>query len=91
MRKVNRIAIAVLSSGIAFGSVAAQAADADVSNCLQMAQQVKSALADNTQSPGYTDARKAQVNGRDFCAQGLYAQGVSYYSQALTLLSASKN
>jgi hypothetical protein len=91
MRKMNWIAIAVLSSGIALGSVAAQAADADVSNCLQMAQQVKSALADNAQSPGYADARKAQTNGRDFCAQGLYTQGVSYYSQALTLLGDSKN
>ena len=90
MRKPNRIAIALLSCGLAMGSVAAQAADADVSNCLQMARQVKAALADNPQAPGYADALKAQTNGRDFCANGLYDHGVSYYSQALTLLGVSK-
>jgi len=91
MRKLNWIAIAVLSSGVAMGSVAAQAAEANATNCLQMAQQVKTALADNPGSPGYADALKAQVNGRDFCANGLYDQGVSHYTHALAYLGANRN
>lgn len=89
MRKLNWLAIAVLSSGVAMGS-AAQASDASATNCLQMAQQVKTALADNQQSPGYADALKAQINGRDFCANGLYDQGVTHYAHALAYLGVSK-
>jgi hypothetical protein len=91
MRKSNWIAVTVLSSGIMLASVTAQASDANVTSCMQMAQQVKTALADNAGSPGYADALKAQTNGRDFCASGLYEQGVSHYAHALTYLGASKS
>jgi hypothetical protein len=89
MRSLKWIAIAVLSSGVAMSAAAAQAAD--FTNCMQMAQQVKTALADNPQSPGYADALKAQINGRDFCSQGLYDQGVSHYAHALTYLGTNKS
>jgi len=91
MRKSNWIAVTVLSSAVAMGSAAAYASDANANNCLEMARQVKTALADNPQAPDYDSARKAQSNGRDFCVNGFYDRGVAYYGQALAFLGAGKS
>jgi hypothetical protein len=82
---------AVLCGSLAFGAASANAEEtASMSGCLDMASQVKNALASNEQSSSYRDAVKQQGYGRDFCANGLYKNGVAHYAEALRLLGVSK-
>jgi hypothetical protein len=79
-------------AGVGLGALNASAEQsASLSGCINMADQVKSALATNSQSPSYHEAVKQQGYGRDFCANGLYQHGVDHYAQALKLLGAQKN
>ena len=78
-------ALAVAASSFAF------AQDAKLSTCVDMRNQVNTALADNAQSPKYEDAKKQQQYGTEFCGSGLYQNGVSHYAEALKLLGASKS
>ena len=85
----------VLAAGVAaalgLGALNASAAQsASLSGCMDMADQVKTALASNSQSPNYHEAVKEQGYGRQFCASGLYQNGVDHYAQALKLLGAQK-
>lgn len=89
MRQLSGIAAAVLSCGIVLGAGAAGAADQG--NCIQLAQQVKTALASNAQSASYQDAQKEQGYGREFCNNGLSDRGVAHYQHALDLLGAGKS
>jgi len=93
MRYVNFLTgAAVLSGVLAIGATMANAeAAANFPQCLQMANQVKGALANNSQSPNYQEAVKQQGYGRDFCLNGLYQNGVARYSEALKLLGADKS
>ena len=63
----------------------------NLSQCVKLAGQVNEALAGNTQSPSYSAAAREKSYGRDYCATGLYAQGVTHYAQALRLLGAEKS
>lgn len=65
---------------------AANAADARLTDCVQLAKQVSVAL--DTAQPGTsTDAARQQATaGRAFCASQMYAQGVARYTKALQLL-----
>ena len=65
---------------------AGNAADARLSDCISMAKQVAAAL--ETAQPGQlADAARVQANaGRNFCAMGMYPQGVAQYSKALQVL-----
>lgn len=81
--------VAVLGMG-ALNAVAA-AQSASLSGCMDMADQVKSALASNSESANYHEAVKEQGYGRQFCASGLYQNGVDHYAQALKLLGAQKS
>jgi len=87
---------AILAAGVVaavgFGPLNASATQsASLSGCIDMADQVKSALASNPQSPNFTEAHKQQGYGREFCANGLYQNGVDHYAQALKLLGAQKS
>jgi hypothetical protein len=62
----------------------------NLSNCVKLADQVNQALANNSQSPSHDAAAKEKTYGRDFCANGLYKQGVMHYAQALKLLGSEK-
>ena len=90
MRKIILAAGVVASLGIgAFGASAAQSAS--LSGCMDMADQVKSALASNADSANYHEAVKQQGYGREFCGSGLYQNGIDHYTQALKLLGAQKS
>jgi hypothetical protein len=65
---------------------AANAADARLLDCVQMAKQVSAAL-EAAQPGSATDAARNQaMMGRDYCAASMYSQGVARYSRALQLL-----
>jgi hypothetical protein len=85
MRSIKLAAcIAALTAGVGFAATAANAAS--VTNCLDMADKVNSALANNMQAAGYDDAKRQRNFGRDYCASSQYDQGVAHYSRALQLL-----
>jgi len=85
MRKTITVASAALfCSGLAL--TGAQADDASLSQCRDLAQQVRTALDGNQQNPNYYDANRAQRSGQDFCAHGFYKTGVANYQAALKLL-----
>jgi len=68
---------------------AASAADARLSDCIQMAKKVSAAL-DIAQPGTAADQARDQADvGRNYCAARLYAQGVAHYSKALQLLGKS--
>jgi hypothetical protein len=64
----------------------ANAADANVSDCIHMAKQVKTAL-ESAQPGSKTDVARNELRfGRDYCANSMFVQGVAHYSKALELL-----
>lgn len=91
MRYVN------FSSGIAASlaimvaaSPAAFAQGANQTSCVQMQDQVKTALDGNAAAPSYEQARREQTTGLQYCQHGFYDNGVAHYAEALKLLGASK-
>jgi hypothetical protein len=88
MRSIKlAVCIAAMTAGIGVAAVSANATEvASLSSCLEKADQVKSALANNTQAAAYEAAKKEQGYGRDFCTNSYYAQGVAHYARALQLL-----
>ena len=83
--------IAILSGALAFAASSAGAAQmADQSGCVEMQEQVKTALDGNAQSPNYHEAVKQQQYGLEFCTNGFYQHGVDHYAEALKLLGAEK-
>jgi hypothetical protein len=92
MRLLSIVASTVaLSLGAAAFSVPAGAEQTgNLSGCVKLAGEVNQALANNSQSPSYDAAAKEKSYGRDYCASGLYGQGVAHYAQALKLLGADK-
>lgn len=92
MRSIKLTACVVaLTTGVCLAAVSANAADtATLTGCLQMAAQVKSALADNAQAAGYEQAKQEQSSGRDYCSHSFYAVGVAHYSHALQLLGVTQ-
>ncbi len=83
--------VAILCSMLAAGAASADPQTASLTSCLDVAQQVKSALAANAQSPNYQEAVKEQGYGRDYCTNTFYQSGISHYNHALTLLGANKS
>jgi hypothetical protein len=81
---------AALCAGVALGSFPAAAQDTNsLSSCVKLADQVKQALAANTQSANHEAAVQEKFRAQGFCANGLYGPGVQHYEQALKLLGAS--
>jgi hypothetical protein len=83
MKFVHQAAIAAMFTAFA---LAPAASAAGLGDCIAMGKQATEAL--NTAQPGLsTDAARTQANaGRNFCAMGMYAQGVARYSKAMQLL-----
>ena len=90
MRSV-KIAAVVAAACIGLGVTAASADQqvASVQTCLSLANQVKTALDANAQSPNYDDAVKERKYGMEFCNASFYAKGISHYNRALQLLGVS--
>src|ERR1700733_5215937 len=82
---------AILCSTLVAGATSAMADWATAANCHDMAEQVKSALAANAQSPNYQEAEKERSNGLSFCSESFYQYGINHYSHALTLLGVTKS
>lgn len=82
---LNLKTIAIVAAGFAFAA-AAQAGDAKLTDCVQMAKQVSVAM-DTAQPGGSVDqARDIVRNARSYCATSQYDRGVALYSKALSLL-----
>lgn len=83
---VRTLALATaLVAGLGF-TVAANAGDAKLVDCLNMAKQVTTAL--EAAQPGATtdQARDMARNARTYCSSSRYDNGVALYSKALTAL-----
>ncbi|HEX3429863.1 MAG TPA: hypothetical protein VHT03_03175 [Rhizomicrobium sp.] len=92
MRLLSTALTFALSLGAATLSLPAGAEQTgNLSSCVKLAGEVNQALASNSQSPSYDAAAKEKSYGRDYCATGLYAQGVTHYAEALKLLGADKS
>jgi len=87
MRKINLIAVAVLSSGLMAGAAHAETFASNMGGCNHAASAVRDAIAANAQSANLADAQKEQGLGRDFCGNQFYERGVQHYQKALSLLS----
>jgi hypothetical protein len=79
----------VVSFGLA--AMPAMAATANTASCLSAAKQVRAALRENHDSANYDAAKKMQRVGLQYCNIGLFKQGMSRYSAALSLLGAGKS
>lgn len=92
MRYVNwAVGVAALSGTLALAAAPAGAQPtASMSGCVEMQNQVKTALAQNGQSPSYEDAVKQQRYGTEFCNSGFYQNGLAHYAEALKLLGVSQ-
>ncbi|MGH6870673.1 MAG: hypothetical protein ACREHE_04125 [Rhizomicrobium sp.] len=84
----NAIAVAILSSGLAFAANAASAETfaANMGGCNHAAESVRDAMTANASSANMAEAQKEQGYGRQFCNNQLYARGVEHYQRALDLL-----
>jgi hypothetical protein len=88
MRLLSIAAISVALSALAVPAGAEESGN--LSACVKLAGEVNQALANSTESSSHDAAAKEKIAGRDYCATGLYAQGVTHYAQALKLLGAEK-
>jgi hypothetical protein len=81
-----KFAFALIALSTLAFAPAANASDARLTDCVQIAKQVTAAL--ETAQPGTsTDAARQQASmGRSYCGTQMYAQGVAHYSKALQLL-----
>jgi len=79
------VIIAAAISGFMFAS-AANAADAKLSNCTQMAKLVATAIDAAQPGKARDDAVVQQRAGQAYCGFSMYAQGVAHYEKALQLL-----
>jgi hypothetical protein len=74
---------------LALGATAAGAATERVttSDCIKAAGQVRAAIDANQQSANLKEAKQQQTAGSYYCQSGMFAKGVGFYNQALTLLA----
>jgi hypothetical protein len=81
-----KFALALVALSAIALAPAANASDARLTDCVQMAKQVSAAL-ESAQPGTSTDAARQQANvGRSYCGSQMYTQGVAHYSKALQLL-----
>jgi hypothetical protein len=84
--------IAIVTGALAMAASSAGAVEtSNVSGCLALQAQVKTALESNAQSANYRDAKKQQQVGQDYCSSGLFENGVRHYAEALRLLGAGQS
>ncbi|HEY0302901.1 MAG TPA: hypothetical protein VGC36_16255 [Rhizomicrobium sp.] len=57
--------------------------------CLHMEKKASAALEANQQSPNYYAARGQARGAQNFCAHGIYKDGINGYTKVLELLGAS--
>jgi hypothetical protein len=65
---------------------AANAADARLSDCVQLAKQVSVAIEAAQPGTSTDQARQHASAGRSLCVSQMYSAGVAQYNKALTLL-----
>ncbi|HSZ74765.1 MAG TPA: hypothetical protein VK779_08090 [Rhizomicrobium sp.] len=81
-------AIVAASSLVAVSAYADDAAPT-VGNCIKMEKQVKAALETNQQSGNYDSAKREMRTGNEYCANGMYKNGLDHYASALKLIGAT--
>ena len=86
MSFVKHVAIASILIGVLGFAVPANAADAKLSDCIQMAKQVSVAINSAQSSENTEQAKDMARNARTFCSANMYGRGVALYGKALTLL-----
>jgi hypothetical protein len=92
MKNSKRIIVATtMVASLGLVAMPAMAASANAGSCLSAAKEVRTALSENHGSANYDAAKKMQRVGLQYCNTGLFKQGMSRYSAALTLLGASKS
>jgi hypothetical protein len=93
MRYVNLVAgLAFLSGTFVLSVLPASAQDtSNVTGCISMQEQVKTALESNAQSANYRDAVRQKQIAQDYCSSGLYKSGVVHYAEALKLLGVGRS
>jgi hypothetical protein len=71
------------------GATAASAVTERVTtaDCIKAAGQVRAAIEANQQSTNLKAAKQQQTAGSYYCQSGMFAKGVDFYNQALTLLA----
>jgi len=74
---------------VAFGATAAGASTERLTtaDCIKAAGQVRAAIEANQQSSNLKAAKQQQTAGNYYCHSGMFAKGVDFYNQALTLLA----
>jgi len=77
------VIVAAAISGLMFASAANAAS---VSDCVQMAKQVATAVDAAQPGKAKSDAVTEQRAGQSYCGFSMYAQGVAHYTKALQLL-----
>ena len=86
---ISIAAVGIVAMGVGLGIALASANAEQVataSSCLNLADQVKTALDGNAQSARYHEAKREWLYGREFCTSGFYAKGATHYEHALQLL-----
>jgi hypothetical protein len=82
---------AVLIGTCAYAVAFAAEPATTVSDCHDMAKQVKTALAEHAQAGNYRQAVAQQTYGQQFCERGFDHDGVVHYTRALELLQTNKS
>jgi hypothetical protein len=83
--------LAIVSGTLAFAASSASADEmANVTGCITMEHQVKTALDSNAQAANYRDAVRQKQVAQDYCSSGLYKSGVAHYAEALKLLGVNQ-
>jgi hypothetical protein len=84
--------LALLSGTFVLSALPASAQDtSNVTGCISMQEQVKTALDSNAQSANYRDAVRQKQIAQDYCSSGLYQNGVVHYAEALKLLGVGRS
>lgn len=82
---------ATMCAGLAMFAMSATAANASgLTDCLHSAKNVRTAIAQNQDSPKLDDAQRQQRYGLEFCNRGFYKKGMAHYAQALKMLGADQ-
>jgi hypothetical protein len=79
----------IATSSLVAASAYADDATPSVSNCVKMEKQVKAALESSQQSGNYDSAKREMRTGNEYCANGMYKNGLDHYASALKLIGAA--
>lgn len=88
MSIIKTAIVAALMAGSVATSVSA-AGEPNAANCMTESKEAKASLENHQQAASYDQAKKAVLEGRQFCGAGLYEQGLRRLADAKQLLDGS--